>query len=831
MNEKYGVELELLTSSFNKEIEKTKQKMSSLKKVFNPDDVSGIKITGLSEAKKEISGISKEFNKLTGLKLDLGNAYELSKYKDKMKEVSVETKKANVEANNLKYIKYDTGSIQNFINGYGQVAKKIQETKNNVQETIPKAERLSNSFKTVVVDKFRSSVNGIKNAINKVAPITNKVKTAFRKVGDVAKGLKDKIKNAFGGNQIQGGLRQILKYSLALFSLRGIYSMLSQSASAWLSSQNAGAQQLSANIDYLKYAMGSVFAPVIQYITNLVYSLLKGIQQVAYALTGVNIFAKATAKSMSSTAKSAKEASKSLAGFDELNNIDTSSSSSSGGSGAVAPTFDLSNMSEMSNSILDAIKNGDWESVGEQFATKLNTAISNTDFSKAGETFASAVNAVIDAGYGFVTTFNWSELGTKVGQFVNTAFSNIKWDTAGQTLGEGIKGILSGINSFIAEVDWKSIGESIKTFFQNIDWAGIWSAVKETIKSAIGGIDDLLTGLFGEGTATIIEAIAIAIGSVTAALTLCTVATTAFGAIIAFVTSPIGLITLAITGVVAAGIAMYKNWDTIKTKAKELWDKIKEIMGKIWDKVKEVWNNVKEKISTVVSKAKDTVKSNFETIRDKIKSSLDTVWTKVKTVWDNIKTKITSIVATVKTNIVEKFTTIKDKVKSIFESIKSTITTIWDNIWNKIKGVINSILGGIQSMSNGIVKGVNKVIQAMNNLSFTIPEWVPVMGGKTFGFNIKELQEISIPQLAVGTNYVPEDQLAYIHKGEAVVPKKFNSQEYFGRGNEETNELLERVIDAINQIEINPITTIKEVGKTAVEYINSKNRQLGRSVI
>ena len=88
-----------------------------------------------------------------------------------------------------------------------------------------------------------------------------------------------------------------------------------------------------------------------------------------------------------------------------------------------------------------------------------------------------------------------------------------------------------------------------------------------------------------------------------------------------------------------------------------------------------------------------------------------------------------------------------------------------------------------------------------------------------------------IPQLAVGTNYVPEDQLAYIHKGEAVVPKKFNSQEYFNNGNDETNTLLAQVIEAINNIEINPYTTVKDVGKASISYIRSKSRQLGESVV
>lgn len=84
----------------------------------------------------------------------------------------------------------------------------------------------------------------------------------------------------------------------------------------------------------------------------------------------------------------------------------------------------------------------------------------------------------------------------------------------------------------------------------------------------------------------------------------------------------------------------------------------------------------------------------------------------------------------------------------------------------------------------------------------------------------------------VGTNYVPSDNLAMVHKGEAIIPKKFNNKEFFSNmGNSETNELLVEVLNAINNIDFKPYTTVKDVGEASVKYINEKSRYQGKSVI
>ena len=94
---------------------------------------------------------------------------------------------------------------------------------------------------------------------------------------------------------------------------------------------------------------------------------------------------------------------------------------------------------------------------------------------------------------------------------------------------------------------------------------------------------------------------------------------------------------------------------------------------------------------------------------------------------------------------------------------------------------------------------------------------------KPFNFRLFKLK--SIPQLDFGTNYVPNDMLAMIHQGEAVVPKKFNQNDMYGQVSEEELNLLSSINEPL--IELNrKETTINLDGTNIAERINNKIQDL-----
>lgn len=839
------IKLEVTNNDANKAIKETEKKLDSLKKKttsseswkgFNsPEeagDISGIKINGLdsSEYIKEISKIKENIQEINRMEIKPKIQQNISGNIKNENTINQEPPKIDVKPpqDNISMWDILRAKIEQLKPTLTQIKIKMQELK---QTNVLSIGNLDINFKPLInqIDRARAPLDNFKDGIKRakaegkslssifsskvgssISKLPGKMKgfiSSIKNAGTKLSGLSkigNSIKNSFSsmGNGIKGGFSHILKYAGALFSIRGIYGALSNSASSWLSSQNAGAKQLSANIEYMKNAMGSALAPVIQFVTNLVYKLMKAIQSVVYALTGVNIFAKASASSMgnvASNAKKAKNETKQLAGIhSEINNIsdnDSGSDSGGGGSGSVTPDFDLSNvdkeMSLLAQKLYDFFKpiKESWDIYGPELVNQIKVTAGQVGYllSSVWGSFEKIItNGTIyttlklifeiigNIAEAFANAWNYNGNGDAIVQNIADAFNNLLKAINNVVKSDKFQSWLNNcsdkfkeISEKIADINWQplidvlsDIGEKIGTVALDI-LNGLVDVFKWIVENPIV-IETIL------GIALGIKAIAVAIGIYNGAMgiynaimPIATAVSTAFGisigwliAIIVAIIAAIALIVIAIMNWDTIVKSLKATWEMIKEKAQEIWNAIAQFFSNLWEGIKNtvsnVWNGIKTFLTNLWNGILNIVKTVFNAIATFFKNIWNGIKNVVSTVWNGIKTTISNLINGIKKTISNVLNGIKTIWNNIWNGLKTTVSNIFNGIWNVVKKVINSILGGIEGMANGVVNGVNTIIKALNNLKIDIPDWVPKFGGQKFGFNIGLIPKVSIPKLAKG---------------------------------------------------------------------------------
>ena len=169
-----------------------------------------------------------------------------------------------------------------------------------------------------------------------------RVEVLSNKLIDLRKKQNELNRVDFSGfkNSIDGVIKKIAKWGLALFGIRSMYMFIRQSAST-LSQYN---EQLATDLSYIRFALASMLQPLIERIIDLVYKLLAYVNYIAQAWFGINLFANASAKAFNKANSSANKLKKTLSSFDEMNILNKDGSVGTIGG---IPSTDLSNLRDI----------------------------------------------------------------------------------------------------------------------------------------------------------------------------------------------------------------------------------------------------------------------------------------------------------------------------------------------------------------------------------------------------------------------------------------------------------------------------------------------------
>ena len=516
------------------------------------------------------------------------------------------------------------------------------------------------------------------------------------------------------------------------------------------------------------------------------------------------------AKSLDKTKESAKEAEAGLASFDELNTLDDkkdeSNDNDEGAGGAMFSTENIGQeVADWAKMLKEAWENADFTEIGHIIGEKLRDALNGIPWDVIKEFASRLAKSIGTLINGFIETEGLGEsIGHALGEAINTALTflndlltTIHWDSVGQFFADGL-------NSIVNTVDWglladtlanmlNSMTEALTNFYQNTDWtafgeklgAGLqsfidsvnWEGLGELISSKMNALFDMIQG-FADGWdgGKTGEKIAAGINKAISEFEWADAGKAASDLIkdlLDFLIKLVEDINWQELGENVADFICAIDWSGLSDR---VFEAIGAIVGGLaaflWGLIKDAWDSV-------VAWWHDVA---YEDGEFTIKGLLDGIWQGMKNIGNWINEHIFKpfingfkkafgiaspskemqtmggflmdgllkpITEKIKV-IVDKFNQLKNNIVKIFTNMKNSIKSVMDAIWSVVKKPINSILGGFEKMVNGVIDALNGMIKAINSLHFDLPDWVPLVGGKSLGFSIPTLSKVSVPKLAEG---------------------------------------------------------------------------------
>ncbi len=581
-------------------------------------------------------------------------------------------------------------------------ASELQGALDKLQQSIPGLTEKYNQQESVLADlqkqhaALAAQLATEEQAVTRQSSLAGKAQIAATAVARTSKAVGQL------GRRLAGIVSGALVFNLISSALRSVVNVMGTTI-AKTNGVSTALGKLKGAAATAAAGLASALSPAIIGLLNLLTSLINGFLRLLSLLTGKSISSmKQTAKGINavgsaagSTSKQADKAKRSLAGFDEIERLDAKTGSSGGAN------YNFDHIASPLGGITDKLKNF-WST----FQTLLAPSVAA--WSAAWEQIRNAASAV------------WPEV-----QQAALAFWN-----------EGLSPLLIYLSGTFAP--------------------GVINAFSEAFAPIVGGV-----------------------------------ASTAIYVLADLFTWACGIGTDAINGVLIPALdLLLQIWQDLMSGIKTAWDtygqplmdgvilafqNLEDLATLLWETI------VKPILQNLISVLQQLWSSHLKPLWDDILLLVASVANCLLDLWNNLLAPVAKwIIATFGPAFAEVFNAIADVVgvavgaiadaidlavvvlrgladflsavfrgnwDAAWQAIGNTVSTVWDKMTNAIKTAVNGIIGFINRMISAVVTGINAVINALNGLSFDLPD---IFGGGHVGFNISTLTAPQIPYLAQG---------------------------------------------------------------------------------